>query len=59
MDGRLKFSACVAFRLNHRYSFYGFDQGLELCTYGAIKVIEQFLYIINFFGMNFVPILNS
>ena len=32
----------VAYRLNHWYSIYGFDQGLELCAYGAIKFIEPF-----------------
>ena len=36
----------MAYRLNHRYRIYGFDQGLELCTCGAIKFIEQFLYTI-------------
>ena len=55
------FIACIPYRLNHRYSIYGFDQGLELCTCGAIKFIEQFLYnyiIINnydFFVKNFIP----
>ena len=43
---RGKFIACIAYRLNRRYSTYGFDQGLELCTCEAIKFIEQFLYII-------------
>ena len=32
----------VAYRLNHWYSIYGFDQGLELFARGAIKFIEQF-----------------
>ena len=45
----------VVNRLKHRYSIYGFVQGLELYSCGAIKLIEQFLYIKNFFGMNFVP----
>ena len=59
---RGKFTACVANRLNHGYSIYGFDQGLELCTWGAIKFIEKFLYtitlklcIIIFLKLNFVP----
>ena len=52
----------IAYRLNHRYRIYVFDQGLELCTCGTIKFIEQFLYtitltlcIIIFFKLNFVP----
>ena len=43
---RGKFSACIPYRLNHRYSIYGFDQGLELCTCGGIKFIEQFLNLL-------------
>ena len=59
---RGRFTACVAYILNHRYCIYGFDQGLGLCTSGAIKYIEKFLYtitlklcIIIFFKLNFVP----
>ena len=59
---RGKFSPCVAYRLNHWSSTYGFDQGLELCTCAAMKFIEQFHYtiilklcIIILFLMNFVP----
>ena len=43
---RGRFTACVAYRLKHRYCIYGFDQGLELCTSGAIKYIEKFRYTI-------------
>ena len=30
----------------YRYSIYGFDQGLELCTCGAVKFIEPFLKLL-------------
>ena len=43
---RGKFSACIPYRLNHRDSIYGFDQGLELCTCGGIKFIEHFLNLL-------------
>jgi len=59
---RGKFTACLAYRQNHRYNIYGFDQWLELCTCGAIKFIEKFLYTVTlklyfiiFLKLNFVP----
>jgi len=53
---RGKFTTCIAYRLSHWCNIYGFDQGfIELCTCGVIKFIEQFLCIIIFFAMNFVP----
>ena len=51
---RGKFTACIAYRAKHSYCICGFDEDLELCTCGAIKFFEQFLYIIMFY-LNFVP----